>query len=92
MRSGQTKLCKLSLSSALLGASLLGALYTLPIDNVKTRLQNQSVDPAKNRLNYTSALDVVAKSIKYEGSNALFVGLIPYYLKVLVYASLVGLP
>lgn len=67
----------------------MGAVYTLPIDNIKTRLQNQSADPSKNRLNYKSVIDVVSNSIKYEGLNGLFVGGIPYYLKILTYTTLV---
>jgi hypothetical protein len=73
---------------ALLGASLCGALYTLPIDNIKTRLQNQSTDPSRNRINYTGMSDCISKSLKYEGLNGLFVGMVPYYCKVLVYAML----
>ena len=68
----------------------MGALYTLPIDNIKTRLQNQSADPSRNRLNYSGTLDCLGKSLQTEGLNSLFVGAIPYFVKVLAYATLVS--
>lgn len=61
-------------------------IYTLPIDNIKTRLMNQSADPSRNRFNYTGSLDVLAKSLKYEGLNGLFTGLIPAQIKILAYS------
>lgn len=75
---------------ALVGATLLGTIFTLPIDNIKTRLQNQHVNPEINRLTYRGSLSVVSKSIAVEGLNGLFVGMIPYYAKVLAYAAVVG--
>ena len=48
-----------------------------------------SADPSKNRINYKSGWDVVLNSMKYEGLNGLFVGGIPYYLKILTYTTLV---
>lgn len=53
-------------------------------------MMNQSADPSKNRINYTSAIDCVAKSVQLEGTNALFVGLIPHFVKVFAYGILVA--
>jgi len=37
---------------ALLWASFWGTAFTLPFDNIKTRLQKQFPDPSKNRITY----------------------------------------
>lgn len=75
--------------SALLGASVLGSLYTLPIDNVRTRMMNQHVDPSKNRINYANSWEAALKAVKYEGLNSLMVGMYPYFFKVFLYMATV---
>lgn len=86
------KHCRVSLRlnvSALLGASVLGSLYTLPIDNIRTRMMNQHVDPSKNRINYANSWEAGLKAIKYEGLNSLMVGMYPYFIKVFLYMATV---
>lgn len=88
---GQTPWCKQRLTvRALLGASILGTVYTLPIDNIRTRMMNQHIDPAKNRLNYAHSWEAGLKAVKYEGLNSLFVGMYPYFFKVFIYMASVS--
>lgn len=57
------------------------------MDNLKTRMQNQSVNAELNRMNYRNVRDCLLKAINVEGFNALFVGMYPYYIKTLLYAT-----
>lgn len=66
-------------------AALWGSLLTLPIDNIKTRLQKQFPDPTKNRINYQSAFDALVKIVQIEGLQAFLVGFYPYYARVSLY-------
>jgi Mitochondrial carrier protein len=75
--------------AGLIVASVWGTVLTLPFDNIRTRLMNQFPDKNLNRINYTGVLSVIQNSIKYEGTNALFVGMIPHYAHILVYSALV---
>lgn len=75
---------------ALIGASVVGTLVTLPVDNLKTRIQNQHSNPSLNRLNYSGTMSALTKSLEYEGFNGLFVGLFPYYIKILAYSAVVN--
>jgi hypothetical protein len=73
----------------LLVASIWGTVLTLPVDNIRTRIMNQFPDKTLNRMNYDGILSVINKSIKVEGANALFVGAIPHFAHVFLYAGLV---
>lgn len=73
---------------AILYASFFGTLFTLPADNIKTRMQNQFTDRSLNRLNYSGFVDAMKKAWYTEGSNAFLAGFYTYYLKVTLYAFL----
>lgn len=51
---------------------------------------NQNPDASLNRFNYRNLAEVITKSTITEGSNALFVGMVPHYLHTLLYATLVS--
>ena len=72
-------------------AALWGTVITLPIDNIKTRMQRAFDDPAKNRFNlnfdwfrltYSCFRDTINQIISVEGFRAPWVGAYPYYLKM----------
>ncbi|XP_069694850.1 mitochondrial 2-oxoglutarate/malate carrier protein-like isoform X2 [Periplaneta americana] len=67
-----------SVSSMISG--LVVSVASLPIDAVKTRLQNmKTIDGVPE---YTGLLDAGTKIIQKEGLHALFKGLTPYYLRL----------
>ena len=51
---------------------------------------NQYPQKELNRLNYDTIGRVLWKGYQVEGKNFMFVGAVPMYLNVLVYATLVG--
>ena len=69
-------------------AALWGSLLTLPFDNIKTRLQKQFKDPAKNRLTYLGFFDAFNTVAIVEKPHSLWVGLFPYYLKIFLYTTM----
>lgn len=71
---------------ALVIAAFWGAALTLPFDNLKTRMQNQFVDPNQNRMNYTGFVNAAKQVFYTEGSLSFWVGFGTYYSKVLTYA------
>lgn len=77
--------------AGLLVASIYGTVLSLPLDNARTRLMNQFPKKKLNRMNYTGVLNVFQKSIKVEGLNGLFVGMIPHFLHTFAYAALVNI-
>ncbi|RZC34414.1 Mito carr domain containing protein [Asbolus verrucosus] len=65
-------------------ASMISGLITttasLPVDITKTRIQNmKTIDGTPE---YSGALDVLIKIVKYEGPFALWKGFTPYYFKI----------
>jgi solute carrier family 25 (mitochondrial oxoglutarate transporter), member 11 len=62
-------------------AALVIGVGSLPLDNVKTKLQKQ-VQNNNNSRDYRGIADCFAKTIKNEGFRALWVGLPTYYLRV----------
>jgi len=70
---------------ALVLASVVATLATIPFDNVKTRLQYSFADPAQNRLNYNGFVDCARKIFMFEGWQSFFVGSYAYYFRTLLY-------
>ena len=66
---------------ALLWCSIWGTVWTLPIDNIKTRMQNQFADKSLNRMNYAGFVDAMKQSWYVEGSNTYLAGFQTYYAK-----------
>lgn len=74
---------------AIVLASAVSSIVTLPFDNIRTRVMYAHEDKTRNRLNYTGMLDIVKKSIKYEKSNfAMWAGLYTHFASTLIYAAL----
>lgn len=71
---------------AILWASIFGALFSLPFDNLKTRMQNQFADPKLNRLTYAGVFDAARQSFGVEKLWA-FPGFYTYYAKTVLYAA-----
>ncbi|KAM0187496.1 hypothetical protein ACHAPI_011131 [Fusarium lateritium] len=63
-------------------AGFIGAFISLPLDFVKTRLQNQSQSTAKALPNYTGTVDCLVKVIKREGPLRFYRDFWPYFLKI----------
>lgn len=70
---------------AVLWASLFGYL-TLPLDNIKTRMQNQFTDVKLNRMNYTGFVDAMKQAWYTESKHFFFVASWTYYAKTVAYA------
>ena len=71
---------------ALLWASLWGTIFTLPYDNLRTRVMTQNADPAKNRLVYSSLSDAAKKVLQHEGWTGFYVGFYAFYVRTFIYA------
>ena len=57
------------------------AVGALPMDNVKTKLQNQSAGP-DGKLPYSGMIDCIGKSVAKEGPAGLWSGLPTFYFRV----------
>lgn len=74
---------------AILWASIFGAAFSLPFDNLKTRMQNQFADPKLNRLTYKGVYDAAKQA--YVVEKMWFTpGFYTYYAKTVAYAFLVN--
>ncbi|CAD8074321.1 unnamed protein product [Paramecium primaurelia] len=73
---------------ALTWASFWATLFTLPLDNVQTRVLKAFPDPSKNRLNYQNYLDVFKQIYFYERVHGFYAGALPYYGKMFITAWL----
>ncbi len=60
-------------------AGLACAFTSLPFDLIKTRLQNQKIDPKTGQLPYRGVVDCFSKILQREGFFALWTGFLPYY-------------
>ncbi|EGG17660.1 mitochondrial substrate carrier family protein [Cavenderia fasciculata] len=65
-----------------IGAGLVAATFTSPVDLVKTRIMNQPVDSRGVGTLYTSTLDCFTKTFKAEGPLGLYKGFIPNWLRI----------
>lgn len=63
-------------------AGSIGAFVSLPLDFVKTRLQNQSQSSAKGLPYYTGTVDCLVKVVKQEGLLRFYRDFWPYFLKI----------
>lgn len=75
--------------TALLLASFVSTICTLPFDNVRTRLMNQQIQHDRNRLNYRSYIDVFVQQLVHEQNpRGLWAGFFTSLLGTYVYAWL----
>lgn len=70
---------------AIVWAAFWGSIFTLPVDNIKTKLMKQFNDGSKNRISYNGIFDVVTKSLEVEGYLGLWAGFFPFYARTLLY-------
>ncbi|EGR32807.1 mitochondrial 2-oxoglutarate malate carrier, putative [Ichthyophthirius multifiliis] len=70
---------------ALMWASFWATAFTLPFDNIKTRLQNQHINPEFNRLNYNGWVNAVQQVIIVEGIQGFHMGFFPFYARTFIY-------
>lgn len=75
------------MSSAAAGVTC--AVFSLPFDLIKTRLQNMRPDPKTGAMPYTGVIDCAAKVIRHEGVLALWRGLSAYYLRCAPHAMII---
>jgi len=70
---------------AALYAAAIGAFITIPVDNIRTRLQYQSANAIKNRMNYKGFFDCINKIYINEGIFSFYAGAQISYLQLVVY-------
>ena len=70
----------LKVSMASLVAGIFGALFSLPFDNAKTKMQNMKVLPDGTNP-YRGLFDAMNKTVRREGFTRLWVGLTTYYIR-----------
>jgi hypothetical protein len=70
---------------AALYAAAIGAAITVPIDNIRTRIQYQSRDVTKNRMTYKGVLDCANKIFVNEGIFSFYAGMQVSYMQLVVY-------
>ena len=70
---------------ATLISSFCAILTSNPLDVVKSRTQNQSVDPKTGRPEYESLLDCFGQLLSKEGVRGLYAGFLPSYVKLAPY-------
>lgn len=73
---------------ALTWAALWGTIFTLPFDNLRTRMTTQNADPTKNRLVYSCMSDAAKKLLYHEGWTGFYVGFYAFYVRTFFYAFL----
>ncbi len=67
------------------------ALFSLPFDNMKTRLQKMKANP-DGTLPYSGLLDCFKKTFGREGIRGLYAGLPTYYFRMAPHAMIVSPP
>ena len=74
---------------ALLLASIVSTVVTLPFDNLRTRIMNSHKEPERNRLNYTGIIDAFVKGAKVEQNfRSHWAGFYTYLAATYIYAYL----
>ena len=73
---------------AALAGSLAGNTCSLPMDVVKSRIQNMPVPKAGESPLYTGMLDCARKSVAAEGPMVLWKGFTPAFVKLAPYTVL----
>lgn len=71
---------------ALVFASGVATIVSLPFDNLKTKIQKQMPDRSLNRINYRDLSHCFETSLRVEGPLTFFSGASSYYAKVLIYS------
>jgi hypothetical protein len=73
---------------SLICAALIGSAFTLPIDNVRTRIMQLHNQADRNRYNYRSGTEAFMRSILHEGHFfSPWMGFYTYFLGNLIYAT-----
>lgn len=70
---------------------LAGTLCMQPIDTVRTRVMNQPFGADGRGLLYTSAIDCCTKTVRAEGTGALFKGFVAHYFRGAPHVTLIFL-
>jgi len=70
---------------ALVFGALSATFFALPFDNIKTRLQFASTDPAQNRINYEGAIDCGRKILLIESWQGFYVGFYAFFVRMYLY-------
>jgi solute carrier family 25 oxoglutarate transporter 11 len=63
-------------------AAMWATFFTLPFDNIKTKMMRQFSDPSMNRLTYQNWRDCIALTLNLEGFSGFYAGMYPYYGKM----------
>lgn len=71
---------------ALLFASGVATVASLPFDNLKTKMQRQMPERGLNRITYRDLSHCIETAVRVEGPMTFFSGASSYYAKVLVYS------
>ncbi len=79
---------KLQLLCASAISGIFTALFSLPFDNMKTRLQKMRANP-DGTLPYSGLLDCFKKTFGREGIRGIYAGLPTYYFRVAPHAMIV---
>eukprot|EP01034_Spumella_vulgaris_P031585 gene31585-39015_t len=83
LRDGLDKLNLTAKAGEDASAGFTAAVVSAPVDLIKTRLMNQSIDPLTGKgTEYKGMLDVAGKIIKSEGVLSLYKGFIPTWLRL----------
>jgi hypothetical protein len=70
-------------------ASFWATCMALPFDNIKTKLQKQFSDPAKNRIHYNGFINCYRTTFIVEGWQGFIVGFYAFYFKILLLTLMV---
>lgn len=85
-----TKLLGPGRKTVLLASAISGvftALFSLPFDNIKTKLQKMKANP-DGTLPYSGVVDAFTKTFSREGFRGLYAGLPTYYFRVAPHAMI----
>ena len=70
-------------------ASVISSIFTLPFDNIRTRIMNAHSQVDRNRLNYNGYIDVIFKALAVESNpRGLYAGFYSWVLATYVYSWL----
>jgi len=70
---------------AMVFGALVGTFAALPFDNVKTRLQLQSSDASRNRIQYNGFVDCAKKTFMMESWTGFYSGFYVFYVRAYFY-------
>lgn len=73
---------KISIIYATLISSVFTATFSLPFDNMKTKIQRSNKDPKTGKYPYSGVMDCMRKTVAKEGITGPWTGLPIYYFRV----------